>query len=70
MAMDMFIKIGSLKGESRDKTHKEEIDVLSPSTGRFQWVAGGVYQSDLVSQPNAENWLSLTPGATVLARRR
>ena len=29
MAMDMFIKIGALKGESRDTTHKEEIDVLA-----------------------------------------
>jgi type VI secretion system secreted protein Hcp len=33
MAMDMFIKIGDLKGESRDKTHKEEIDVLAWSWG-------------------------------------
>lgn len=33
MAMDMFIKIGSLKGESRDSKHKEEIDVLAWSWG-------------------------------------
>lgn len=33
MAMDMFIKIGDLKGESQDKTHKEEIDVLAWSWG-------------------------------------
>jgi type VI secretion system secreted protein Hcp len=33
MAMDMFIKIGDLKGESKDKTHKEEIDVLAWSWG-------------------------------------
>ena len=33
MAMDMFIKIGELKGESRDKTHKEEIDILAWSWG-------------------------------------
>lgn len=33
MAMDMFIKIGDLKGEARDKTHKEEIDVLAWSWG-------------------------------------
>jgi type VI secretion system secreted protein Hcp len=33
MAVDMFIKIGDLKGESKDKTHKEEIDVLSWSWG-------------------------------------
>jgi type VI secretion system secreted protein Hcp len=33
MAVDMFIKIGELKGESRDKTHKGEIDVLAFSWG-------------------------------------
>ena len=33
MAMDMFIKIGDLKGESRDKTHANEIDVLAWSWG-------------------------------------
>jgi type VI secretion system secreted protein Hcp len=29
----MFIKIGDVKGESRDKTHKETIDVLAWSWG-------------------------------------
>lgn len=33
MAMDMFIKIGALKGESKDSKHKEEIDVLAWSWG-------------------------------------
>lgn len=33
MAMDMFIKIGDIKGESLDKTHKEKIDVLAWSWG-------------------------------------
>jgi len=33
MAVDMFIKIGDLKGEARDKTHKEEVDVLAWSWG-------------------------------------
>jgi type VI secretion system secreted protein Hcp len=33
MAMDQFIKIGSIKGESKDKAHKDEIDVLSWSWG-------------------------------------
>jgi type VI secretion system secreted protein Hcp len=33
MAVDMFIKIGSLKGESVDKVHKGEIDVLAWSWG-------------------------------------
>lgn len=33
MAVDMFMKIGALKGESRDKVHKGEIDVLAWSWG-------------------------------------
>lgn len=36
MAVDMFIKIGDLKGESQDKAHKEEIDVLAWSWGMSQ----------------------------------
>ena len=31
--MDMFIKIDSLAGESKDSTHKGEIDVLAWSWG-------------------------------------
>jgi iron complex outermembrane receptor protein len=50
--------------KSIDRTVSQEIDIVSPSTGRFQWVVGGVYQSDVVSQPNGANWLSLTPGST------
>src|SRR3954453_8963315 len=33
MAVDMFIKIGALKGEARDSVHKEDIDVLAWSWG-------------------------------------
>lgn len=33
MAVDMFMQLGELKGESRDKTHKEKIDVLAWSWG-------------------------------------
>jgi type VI secretion system secreted protein Hcp len=33
MALDMFMKIGDVKGEARDKSHKEEIDVLAWSWG-------------------------------------
>ena len=33
MAMDMFISIGDIKGESEDKTHKGKIDVLAWSWG-------------------------------------
>lgn len=33
MAVDMFIKIGDIAGESMDKTHKGKIDVLAWSWG-------------------------------------
>jgi type VI secretion system secreted protein Hcp len=33
MAMDMFMKIGSLEGESKDSKHGKEIDVLAWSWG-------------------------------------
>lgn len=44
MAVDMFLKMPPLKGESRDKKHGEEIDVLAWSWGaaipaRRTWVA-------------------------------
>lgn len=36
MAIDMFIKIGNIEGESRDAKHAKEIDVLSWSWGMSQ----------------------------------
>ena len=36
MAVDMFIKIGDIKGESVDHAHKGEIDVLAWSWGMSQ----------------------------------
>lgn len=36
MAVDIFLKIDGVKGESRDSVHKEEIDVLAWSWGMSQ----------------------------------
>jgi len=36
MAVDMFLKIDGIKGESTDSTHKEEIEVLSWGWGLAQ----------------------------------
>jgi type VI secretion system secreted protein Hcp len=36
MAVDLFIKLGDIKGESQDKSHKDEIDVLAWSWGMSQ----------------------------------
>src|SRR5688572_10289706 len=36
MAVDMFLKITDVKGESRDHKHNEEIDVLAWSWGMSQ----------------------------------
>ena len=42
MAVDMFVKIGDVKGESKDGTHKGEIDVLAWSWGMNQSGSGHV----------------------------
>jgi hypothetical protein len=34
MAVDMFLKVSGVAGESKDKVHTEEIDVLSWSWGK------------------------------------
>jgi type VI secretion system secreted protein Hcp len=36
MAVDMFIKVGDIEGESADKKHEKEIDVLAWSWGMSQ----------------------------------
>jgi type VI secretion system secreted protein Hcp len=36
MAVDMFLKIAAIKGESKDAKHKDEIEVLSWSWGMSQ----------------------------------
>jgi type VI secretion system secreted protein Hcp len=36
MAVDVFLKLGDIKGESKDSAHKGEIDVLSWSWGLSQ----------------------------------
>ncbi len=36
MAVDMFLKVGDIKGESKDDKHKESIDVLAWSWGMSQ----------------------------------
>ena len=36
MAVDMFLKLGDIKGESSDDKHKDEIDVLAWSWGMSQ----------------------------------
>lgn len=42
MAIDMFLKLGNIKGESTDKLHRDEIDLQS-----FQW---GMTQSGSMHQ--------------------
>ena len=42
MAVDVFLKLGDIKGESKDAAHKGEIDVLSWSWGVSQTGTMGV----------------------------
>jgi type VI secretion system secreted protein Hcp len=42
MAVDIFLKIGDIKGEAKDHAHKEEIDVLAWNWGMAQHGSGHV----------------------------
>ena len=42
MAVDMFLKLDGIDGESRDSKHKDEIDVLSFNMGANNVSTGGV----------------------------
>jgi len=42
MALDIFLKLGDVKGESADKTHRKEIDAINWSWGiDKRWVGPG-----------------------------
>ena len=41
MAVDMFLKLDGIKGESRDAKHKDEIDIESFSWGESQFASAG-----------------------------
>jgi iron complex outermembrane receptor protein len=47
---------------ANDRTVSEEINLVSPNTGPFTWVVGGVYQDDSLDNP--QFILSLAPGGT------
>jgi type VI protein secretion system component Hcp len=65
MATDIFAKIGSIKGESADDKHKDEIEVLS-----FSW---GVANSGLEigsGGVRARRLSRVSPSFTTSTRRR
>jgi iron complex outermembrane receptor protein len=47
---------------AQDRTISQEINLVSPDTGPFTWVLGGVYQDDDLNNP--QFILSLAPGGT------
>jgi type VI secretion system secreted protein Hcp len=54
-AVDVFIKIGDIKGESADLKHKDEIDVLS-----WSWGTVGGTSTAASAAPGAHERISLT----------
>ena len=72
MAMDMFIKIGALKGESKDSVHKDEIDVLAWSWGMSNsgntHIGGGSGAGKVnVQDISFTKWIDLTTGPLMQA---
>lgn len=51
------------QARATDQTLSEEVNLISPDTGPFTWILGGVYQNDLLNTPQFT--LSLLPGGTL-----
>ena len=72
MAMDMFIKIGDLVGESKDSVHEKEIDVLAWSWGMSNagntHIGGGSGAGKVnVQDLSFTKWVDLTSGPLMQA---
>jgi type VI secretion system secreted protein Hcp len=72
MAVDMFMKIGALKGESADSKHKGEIDVLAWSWGMSNsgtaHVGGGAGAGKVnVQDLSFTKWLDMSSPDLMLA---
>jgi type VI secretion system secreted protein Hcp len=72
MSVDMFMKLGDVKGESRDKSHKDEIDVLAWSwgasnSGSFHTGGGGGAGKVNVQDLSFTKWVDLASTELFLA---
>jgi type VI secretion system secreted protein Hcp len=71
MAVDMFIKLHDIQGESKDKTHKGETDVLAWSwgmsqSGTFHTGGGGGAGKVNVQDLSFTKWVDKTSAALML----
>lgn len=69
-AVDMFLKIGDIEGESQDSTHKGEIDVLAWSWGLSQSGTRGRANGACIQDLGVTKWIDkasvdLIMGATI-----
>jgi type VI secretion system secreted protein Hcp len=72
MAVDMFIKIGDIKGESKDDKHKESIEVLAWSwglsqSGTFSQGSGGGAGKVSVQDISVTKYVDSSSTALILA---
>jgi len=75
MAVDLFMNLDGIKGESADAKHKEEIDVLSWSWGASQsapltWAAERAARSTFKISPSPSTSTSRRPRCFSFARRQ
>ena len=64
MAVDMFLKLGDIKGESRDQAHRDEIDVTEwawglSQTGSMHSGTGAESQDEVLYDSIALNFASV-----------
>ncbi len=72
MAVDMFLKLGDIAGESKDKSHLGEIDVLAWSwgasnSGTFHVGGGGGAGKAMVQDLSITKWVDLASTEIFLA---
>ncbi len=60
MAVDMFMKIDDIKGESADDVHKAEIDVYSWKWGVTQTGSSGIASGSGVGRANVQDFVFTT----------
>ncbi len=65
MAVDIFLKLGDIKGESKDSVHKDEIEIVSWSFGAANAGSassgGGMATREKLQcriSPSSRNWIS------------
>lgn len=54
---------------ANEKIYSQEVNIVSPDTGRFTWLVGGFYQHDKYDFPVGNGYVALSPAGVVRSLR-